>query len=259
MDFHNVLIQTIESLARKGFVFSNESQFQFNLAWELQSRGYQVMFEVLASPCAQFEDFSASTAKKAYIDLVVMGNNGECYAIELKYKTPQRNHTYHTELGVFHTFSQGAPDLGAFLFWKDVERLELLGTEDLVLNFRRDIPITRKYAILLTNDHIYWDGSNNSLCREFFPTEGKEVRSPLCWHILLDADTRARVSGRQTRNITDFRVETDADAQTYCLLNDKRKPVDPILIRNAYKCQWQPYPCEVGDSPIFRFLILEIP
>jgi hypothetical protein len=259
MSFKTILTDAINEMAKKGFIFSNESQFQFNLAWQLQQKGFDVLFEVLAAPVKDFANFSSYKGPKAYIDLVVKNKNNDYFAIELKYKVPQKNLEYKTNLGKMHTFSQGAPDEGAFLFWKDVERLELLGTDKLVLNFNPTINIKNKYAILLTNDKKYWEGNDKSLCKEFFPKDHKLFEHSLCWHVLLDPNTNQRVSGRSKRDekIT-HKITNLADAQTHCYLNGKKKPIEPIFIKQQHYCEWNPYPCAVGKQPEFKYLILEI-
>lgn len=260
MSFSEVLKESINSLAENGFIFSNESQFQFNLAWELQKKGYEVFFEVLASENDSFESFSSGKCKKSYIDLVVKGKDGNLFAIELKYKTPQKNYEYNTKRGKSYTFSQGAPDLGAFLFWEDVKRLEGLGTSNLVLNFNNDIKITKKYAILLTNDKNYWTESPKSLCKEFFPYKDKTASDRLCWHILIDKQSRERISGKSKRNesIEEYRICDLEDAKRYSYLNNKYKCVEPIIIKGNYTCKWFDYPCPTECLPSFRYLILEI-
>ena len=46
------LKDALNELANAGKVFSNESQFQFDLAWQLKEMGFEVELEVLSANCS---------------------------------------------------------------------------------------------------------------------------------------------------------------------------------------------------------------
>ena len=123
----DILKLAIDELAAEGKIFSNERQFQLELAIKLQHKGFDdVELEVVSSDKSfiEFQKLSKEDREKLYTDIIIKQENDKYIAIELKYKTPQKFYIYKTTKGTTITFPQGASDLGAFLFWKDVERLE---------------------------------------------------------------------------------------------------------------------------------------
>lgn len=83
----------------------------------------------------------------AYIDIWVEIDK-MVYPIELKYKTIQCTITDGSE--EYKLKQHGASDIGCYLYLKDVKRIEEL-SESLGDNFGKG------FAIMLTNDHLYWD------------------------------------------------------------------------------------------------------
>lgn len=82
-----------------------------------------------------------------YIDIWVEINE-KVYPIELKYKTIQCSITDGPE--EYKLKQHGACDIGCYLYLKDVERIEHI-SKSLGDNFGKG------FAIMLTNDHLYWD------------------------------------------------------------------------------------------------------
>ena len=157
----NVIHNIMEDFARRGYVFSNEQDFQFEFAKALDN-----LDEV---ECVKLEALSltinwqevqrlANTRgkinrdKKEYTDIVVKLRTGEYIAIELKYKTPERICYYETQQsGKVVTMVQGAYDINAYDFLTDIQRLENINSR----YFYNDFVISKGYAIMLTNYSQY--------------------------------------------------------------------------------------------------------
>ena len=176
----------------KGKIFSNEEQFQFELALEIERRyqkdeyGYpRVRLEVLSYPNTKakteegvLEDIaqlSKEDREKMYTDIVVDINDTDSIAIELKYKTlggkdtknakGSKYYDYVTGSGTYRVFNQGASNLGCAYYLVDVERIEKLialskenknvNVFDLCHPEQRRV-VVKGYAIIITNDHLYW-------------------------------------------------------------------------------------------------------
>lgn len=87
-----------------------------------------------------------------YIDIWVEINE-KVYPIELKYKTIQCTITDGSE--EYKLKQHGACDIGCYLYLKDMKRIEEL-SKSLGDKFGKG------FAIMLTNDHLYWDSPNTS-------------------------------------------------------------------------------------------------
>lgn len=77
---------------------------------------------------------------------------------------------YHCNRKAYYLAAQGAENANSYLFWKDVERLEkMVGGQ--CLNFDSSKAVKKGYAILLTNDKLYWEGNKKgaSVAQAFFP------------------------------------------------------------------------------------------
>ena len=90
-----------------------------------------------------------------YIDIVVE-KNGEFLPIELKYKTVPLSENIarfgETIPNVDVLKNHGARDLGAYDFWRDVNRIECL--------MKRFCNVKNGIALFLTNDQGYWNLPN---------------------------------------------------------------------------------------------------
>ena len=107
----------IRNLAKDGKIFSNESQFQLDLAWELKKQGFHVELEVLSVTQSAAKNLSKDERKKAYTDVIVKDEDGYI-AIELKYKTPQTDAIMYYDMNgaATYLFSQGAENIGSYLY-----------------------------------------------------------------------------------------------------------------------------------------------
>lgn len=269
------LKDALNELANAGKVFSNESQFQFDLAWQLKEMGFEVELEVLSANCslADFINLSKEERMKYYTDIIVKDDENNYIAIELKYKTPGiKGIMCYTAVSgeKYYVAPQGAENISAYLYWKDVERLEHLIGGKIPLNFDDSKKVGKGYAVLLTNDEKYW-GSNISqvsLAKEFLPLyENKVVRNEsLCWWVKYNKITNKVLDGRQKSSAMGYkRIETEDDAKSLC--KKKIREHYPIKISGTYKCTWLPYGkfnCSISGNnkkiyaDEFKYLILEI-
>ncbi len=181
---------TLAQLRRTRPIFHLEADFQHALAWQFHLSGYDVRLEYKL-----YDD--------TYVDIWFPK---ECIAIELKYLTTCFTKTVCGEN--FKLKNQSAQDTRRYDFLKDIQRIET-GIA------RMDVKYG--YAILLTNDKIYWE------------------------------DT-----GRRCTNFEEFRIHEGVTLsgkrvwaeKTAC--GTKRNREDPINLIGEYKVCWQTY-CDFGE------------
>lgn len=149
------------ALANERKVFWPEADFQFAFAWKLKEMlqkdsnpqsTINVRLERRADALEQRTDAPGQGNEKEnsgdiYIDIWVEINE-KVYPIELKYKTIQCTLKDGSE--EYKLKQHGACDIGCYLYLKDAERIEHI-SKSLGDNFGKG------YAIMLTNDHLYWD------------------------------------------------------------------------------------------------------
>ena len=170
-----------ESKRKYPDVFCNECDLQLQLARYICDKPnrydkvyleYFVPGEVLESEIKE-KLFVKDNYKSQnlYIDIVVE-KDGEFLPIELKYKTVPLNNDIsclgETVKGLNLLKNHGARDLGAYDFWRDVNRIECL-----VKHFEN---VKNGIALFLTNDQGYWtlpkDGTNPNYAKfSMLPTE----------------------------------------------------------------------------------------
>lgn len=174
----------IDEFAEKDIVFTNESQFQFELGFTLQKlfddydKDYKVKFEVLSMNQIEIDnELSANNIKKLYTDLIVEMPNDKCVAIELKYKTALPSHVklfkYTVNEKDYVVFAQGAYDNGCYDYWWDVKRLETLLNKEIKYNFS-DKEVVRGFAIIMSNDENYWIEHKDGYFKNFMLTDTGE-------------------------------------------------------------------------------------
>ena len=262
----------IENLAKKGKIFSNESQFQLDLAWELKKRGFHVELEVLSVTQSAAKNLSKDERKKAYTDVIVKDEDGYI-AIELKYKTPQTDDIMYYDMNGVTTylFSQGAENIGSYLYWKDVERLEKLVDGTIPLNYDKDKKVIRGYAVLLTNSKKYWDKGKyknfaTNMAHEFYPYQDKKVHNQkLSYNIALNC-AGTRIKGFK-KAVSYVRVDTPQKSDIYFSVKEAKNHY-PIELKGDYTCIWDSYlsglTCNLLNGKVesegdeFKYLILEI-
>lgn len=156
------LIEIIKGFARDGKVFSNEQDFQFELALALKNEAEieEVKLEAASFPKGSWNlnairdgrPFSADKAQREYTDLIVKTKDGLYYAIELKFKGTDKPYLYNSKaFGNVAVLKHGAEYFNTYRFLNDVSRLERINGRV----FANDIRIEKGYAVLLTNNSKY--------------------------------------------------------------------------------------------------------
>ena len=261
-EFYDKLKKLIKGFATKGYVFSNEQDFQFEMALALKdSSVFPEVVDVklesvsLSIPWSNAElcaknNQNITKDKKEYHDLLVKikeDNKDKYIAIELKYKCPYRICFYKNTInGEVVTFRQGAYDEGAYAFIEDISRLENINyrhtpTQKIRKYKANNIDVDVCYAILLTND---WNYRGNAFDRKRL---GKH--SPYM-----------NYSIKHNNHIVGKLLFTDTpDPDEY----NKRNAIELI---KGYDLAWEDYGllgCDKWDDkksyqPDFSFLIVEV-
>lgn len=255
----------IIKFGEEGRIFSNEEQFQFELALAIEHKyqkdeeGYpRIRLEVLSYPTSEgkneedaldkIADLSAEERKKMYTDIVVDINKTESIAIELKYKTLGAKKTkyfeYQTDHGTFRVFNQGASNLGCAYYLVDVARIEKLiklSMENKSNGFDLCHPKERRsvvqgFAILITNDHLYWSKHE----------EGS------------DASTFSLTDTDYSKTKKEY-VKKNRSSDDNASDNKKGTQYPVIDLTNKYQFNWQPYYSSNDGKPEFKYLFLQIP
>jgi hypothetical protein len=140
-------------------------------------------------------------------------------AIEVRYKTSRLTCTVNGE--TFELKDQAAEDQARYDYWRDVEKLEQVVSS---------LPGTRGYAVMITNDHRYWDKPTRSqnVSEDFMLFDGRIVSGTLKWSEKAGEGT---VDGREK----------------------------PIHLRDAYTLQWRDYSNPSTDkNGVFKALVLNV-
>ena len=180
--------QAMETLAQSRPAFYSEADFKHALSWQIQQDNRSVRIRQEVGNLIEGPD-------RRYVD-IWLPDSGT--AIELKYPTKTGVIVHEDE--EFRLRDQSAQDLGCYGFCLDIPRLE-----GIVENGRaRD-----GYAILLTNEHLYWNRPNKADGNDadFVLHQDREITGRLSWKLGTSAST---LKGRET----------------------------PIEIRGRYRVQW---------------------
>lgn len=202
--------RVLKTLAEKRSIFHSEADFQHALAWEIHQQWLGCSMRLEFKP--QHLD------KRIYVDIWTFTEN-DTLAIELKYKTQKLY--IEDDKETFDLLYQGAQNEYRYDFLNDIQRLEQ------VVSVHNDISA---YAILLTNDALYWK-----------PTENQTV----------DADFRIHDTKEITPRKLSWRLRTSEGT-----MRGREKPVQ---IKSTYKLSWKDY-SEFKDKENgkFRYLLVKI-
>jgi hypothetical protein len=164
--------ETLATLAKKRPIFHSEAEFQHALAWEIHQELPHALLRLELPVPVKNQLF--------HMDIWAMTAD-EVLAIELKYKT--RGLSVLVDGEEFFLKDQSAQDIGRYDFLKDVRRLEQVTTE------RRN---TAGYAILLTNDSVYWAIPTNphTVYTDFRIDDGRTLEGVLDWGVNAGAGTK---------------------------------------------------------------------
>lgn len=140
-------------------------------------------------------------------------------AIEIRYKTSLL--TCNVQGETFTLKNQAAHDISRYDYWRDVEKLEQIVASR---------PGTNGYAILITNEHLYWDKptKHRSVDTAFLLHEGRIASGTLAW---------SEHAGKGTM--------------------DNRE--EPIHLEGTYSIAWQDYSEPSHEKKgRFRVLVLRV-
>lgn len=192
MRFVLKITEIMKNLAEDRPIFHLEKDFQLALSMQIQTKqGVQVRPE---------HPFRDEEKKRKYLDIWIRNKK---VAIELKYKTQRLIIRHKNE--DFSLRNQSAQDEGRYDFLKDVERLEKIID---------DGQAREGFAVLLTNDPLYWT------------SQGRDTTS---FNFRLE-------KGRKIRK--DEKMKWKFPRAIPKSMKKRRKS---IILRSSYELEWRPY------------------
>ena len=199
-DINNILIASLHDRC----IFHSEADFQHHLAWrihqEIENAKLRLEYPLSKDDSNHWE----------YCDILLRTPN--IIGLELKYKTKLLSTEVNEEY--FELKNQGAQDTGRYDFLKDVSRLE---------KWCEQGRINIGYAIILTNDHLYWTSpSDKNTVDKEFRIHDRVISGRLSWG-------------------------NNASAGT---MKSREKP---IALKEEYILKWKNSP-----NPGFKYLLLKI-
>lgn len=198
----------LTGLAESRQLFHSEADFQHALAWHIHQTTPKTQIRL------EFPILVEN--RKMYVDIWLPQ---EKVAIELKYATRSLELVDNEER--FALRNHGAHNHRRYDFLKDIHRLELM----------RDMPefCEAGYAVLLTNDPLYWNSSSRKTMDSAFRVhEGREISKELKW---ARGASPGMVKGRES----------------------------PILLTGSYCLHWQDYSDISEKQPgEFRYLAVSV-
>ncbi|MCU6792399.1 hypothetical protein OB236_09685 [Paenibacillus sp. WQ 127069] len=204
------LKRIISALQFKRPLFHSEADFQLALAWEIQIQYPEAQIRL--------EYNYPHVVDNIYLDIWVRYKDHH-FPIELKYKSKKSAHIIQGEH--YNLKDHSAQDCGRYDFIKDISRVEQVISKEIS---------TIGYAIILTNDSLYWKPSNkiDSVDAAFKIHEGRILSGSLRWGDLASIGT---TRGREK----------------------------DILINHSYLFNWERYSLlSNSSSGEFKILIVEI-
>ena len=209
MRFMLNITEIMKKLAKNRPIFHSEADFQFALAWEIQK----------AKPNGQvrLEYPFGNGPERKYLDIWLQDMK---IAIELKYRTQQLNRVINDESFVLKPHE--ALDTGRYGFIRDVKRIERV---------RQRKPSATGFAVLLTNDPLFWDNSpkNKTQAADFLIYDGRVIKDEMKWP-----------------KVKKWMKENGVDK--------------PIKLDGCYELNWQDYSnCGAGKYRQFRYLAVKVP
>jgi hypothetical protein len=214
-------------------VFHSEADFQFALAFKIQQLYPQLAVRMEKTEIVNNERFRVD---------VFAYNNGRVALMELKYPTRGLRvqvHLAEDEYETYNILNQAAHDLHRYDFLKDIQRLELL-VERRTLKGHSAVG----YAILLTNDSLFWEkpARDGVIDYAFRLHEGRTIAGgeALQWDERAgDGTKRGREEPITLRGDYTFRWRRYSN----CLTHPRVKPFEDELTRYAE----------------FRYLLVRVP
>lgn len=205
IDMHSAM----EALSQSRPVFYSESDFKHALSWQIQMDNPSIRIRHEVGNLIEGPD-------RRYVDIWLPDSKT---AVEIKYKTEAGVIVHQDE--EFQLKNQSAQDGGRYGFCLDIARLE-----GIVKGGRAN----GGYAILLTNDHQYWNSPSKMDNKDvdFFLHQDREITGTLSWDPLTSAKT----------------------------LKGKKIQID---IRGRYRADWREFSDPPGTGYTrFRYLLLQV-
>lgn len=200
----------MNSLSESRPIFHSEADFQHALAWRIHEVVPDCQIRLEFNPFPKDD-------RRSYLDIWLPERK---IALELKY--PTRGFESECMGEAFSLRNHGAQDLLRYDFLKDIQRLE---------RAVRERSAQAGYAIMLTNNPIYWNAPStrrNTVDAEFRIHEGRRISGELKW---------ASHAGKGT-------------------INNRE---DPIHLANAYTMHWRDYSTVAsGRYAEFRYLAASV-
>ena len=201
--------EIMKNLAEARPIFHLEKDFQLALSMQIQTKqGIQVRPE---------HPFRDEEKKRKYLDIWIRNKK---VAIELKYKTQRLIIRHKNE--DFSLRNQSAQDEGRYDFLKDVERLEKMID---------DGQAKAGFAVLLTNDHLYWTHQGrNTTSFNFRLKKGRKIRKgvEMKWNFPRAIPKSMKKRGKS------------------------------IVLRSSYKLEWRPYSSCKVENGRFKYLAVKV-
>lgn len=270
------LTNIIQVFGKDGKIFQSEAQFQFELAWSLQTHlGCQVKLEDMRTVVRSKDNNPEALKKKFYTDIVVE-QDGYSVALELKYKTAD-----YSDKNLY-LFNHGAVDLGRYDYLWDVHRIELLlgkgykkellfgkGNKEEIESWKEewgDVEVlegkecNKGFAVLLTNEKKYWEqyyedekeGVKYTIDNQF--KIGEKVKGKTFKLFNNDLDWKKLIKDDKNYNKNYNHYPSTVIKQN----GTSTDRAQPIHLSKKYDYQWEEY-CELPNvNGKFRFVIIEV-
>ena len=184
-------------------VFHSEADFQHAFAWEVHRR--------FPDSAVRLERPLSAKGKTLHLDFLIQLPKS-AIAIELKYKTKKLLAEFDGEK--YHLANHGAQDCGRYDFIKDICRLE---------HITSTMENCEVYAILLTNDSLYWKPSSSkgtTIDAAFHLNEGRVLHGSLGWTenasdgTKKNRESHLQVNGEYPINWSDYAItSTESSSQ----------------------------------------------
>lgn len=200
LDIHRAM----RELAERRPIFHSEADFQFALAWQIA--------EIWPDCEVRLEKPFSLCGKRMHLDiwLPISGT-----AIELKH--PTRGLRTKQQGEEFALRSHGAQDHGRYDFIADIARIETLVSQGCAK--------APGYAVLLTNDHLYWQpGKDDAADKAFHLHEGRNLTGTLTWS---DNANEGAIKGHEC----------------------------PLMLNGSHDLHWRRYSALPGE---FRYLAVRV-
>lgn len=204
--------RVLERLADERPVFHSEADFRFALAWQIE--------KMTPNAGVRLEwPFSLDGANR-YLDIWLRTIG---IAIELKYRTRRFSIEHGGER--FSLKNKMANNYGRYGFIEDIRRIEKIAADRRTADPNE---FSHGYAVLLTNDPLYWKvGGEGTNDEQFRIHEGRLLTNTMAW-----AEEPSKGMNKSHKH--------------------------PITLSGSYELHWEDYREHSGRNGAFRYLAVQI-